>query len=89
MEKCKFIFTLFFLFQEDEEPLEPDELPEHLRPQPQIDFNKVCIGYFFIMYLSRLCLILLFFIDQRHRSRRFDEVNEKRSHVDDICKSIG
>lgn len=27
--------------QEDEEPLEPDELPEHLRPQPNIDFTKV------------------------------------------------
>lgn len=27
--------------QEDEEPLEPDELPEHLRPQPQIDFSKM------------------------------------------------
>lgn len=25
--------------QEDEEPLEPDELPEHLRPQPQIKFD--------------------------------------------------
>lgn len=28
-------------WEEDEEPLEPDELPEHLRPQPQIDFSKV------------------------------------------------
>lgn len=27
--------------QEDEEPLEPDELPEHLRPQPAIDFSKL------------------------------------------------
>lgn len=27
--------------QEDEEPLEDDELPEHLRPQPQIDFSKM------------------------------------------------
>lgn len=27
--------------QEDEEPLEPDELPEHLRPKPQIDMSKV------------------------------------------------
>lgn len=25
--------------QEDEEPLEPDELPEHLRPQPKIHFD--------------------------------------------------
>ncbi|KAJ6641148.1 LDLR chaperone boca [Pseudolycoriella hygida] len=28
-------------WEEDEEPLEPDELPEHLRPSPQIDFSKV------------------------------------------------
>lgn len=28
-------------FQEDEEPLEPDELPEHLRPQPQIDMSQL------------------------------------------------
>ncbi|KAK6632492.1 hypothetical protein RUM43_013259 [Polyplax serrata] len=28
-------------WEEDEEPLEPDELPEHLRPQPNIDFTKV------------------------------------------------
>uniref|UniRef100_A0A0A9Z546 LDLR chaperone boca n=1 Tax=Lygus hesperus TaxID=30085 RepID=A0A0A9Z546_LYGHE len=28
-------------WEEDEEPLEPDELPEHLRPQPQIDLNKL------------------------------------------------
>jgi hypothetical protein len=27
--------------QEDEEPLEPDELPEHLRPTPQIDMSKI------------------------------------------------
>lgn len=27
--------------QEDEEPLEPDELPEHLRPQPQIDMSQM------------------------------------------------
>lgn len=31
----------FFPLQEDEEPLEPDELPEHLRPQPNIDFSKI------------------------------------------------
>jgi Chaperone for wingless signalling and trafficking of LDL receptor. len=29
------------MFQEDEEPLEPDELPEHLRPAPPIDISKV------------------------------------------------
>ncbi|CAH1406563.1 unnamed protein product [Nezara viridula] len=28
-------------WEEDEEPLEPDELPEHLRPQPSLDFNKI------------------------------------------------
>ncbi|XP_022207028.1 LDLR chaperone boca isoform X2 [Nilaparvata lugens] len=28
-------------WEEDEEPLEDDELPEHLRPQPQIDFSKI------------------------------------------------
>ncbi|KAH8275298.1 LDLR chaperone boca [Drosophila bipectinata] len=27
-------------WEEDEEPLEADELPEHLRPQPKIDFSK-------------------------------------------------
>lgn len=27
--------------KENEEPLEPDELPEHLRPPPQIDMSKV------------------------------------------------
>lgn len=32
---------LKYLFQEDEEPLAPDELPEHLRPQPQIDMSKI------------------------------------------------
>ncbi|XP_075231969.1 LDLR chaperone boca isoform X3 [Lycorma delicatula] len=26
---------------EDEEPLEDDELPEHLRPQPKIDFSQI------------------------------------------------
>lgn len=35
-------FTHFF--KEDEEPLEPDELPEHLRPQPQLDLTKVFIN---------------------------------------------
>ncbi|XP_067634136.1 LDLR chaperone boca [Eurosta solidaginis] len=28
-------------WEEDEEPLEPDELPEHLRPQPKIDLSKL------------------------------------------------
>jgi len=27
--------------EEDDEPLEPDELPEWKRPQPQIDFSKI------------------------------------------------
>lgn len=27
--------------QKDEEPLAEDELPEHLRPPPQIDFSKL------------------------------------------------
>lgn len=33
--------TNFFLFQEDDEPLEPDELPEHLRPPPKLDLSNV------------------------------------------------
>ncbi|CRL03719.1 CLUMA_CG016323, isoform A [Clunio marinus] len=28
-------------WEEDEEPLEPDELPEHLRPRPPVDFSKI------------------------------------------------
>ncbi|XP_074114361.1 LDLR chaperone boca [Cotesia typhae] len=32
---------LFDQWEEDEEPLEPDELPEHLRPQPQIDISQI------------------------------------------------
>lgn len=28
-------------WEEDEEPLEDDELPEHLRPQPQIDLSQL------------------------------------------------
>ncbi|XP_046685889.1 LDLR chaperone boca-like [Homalodisca vitripennis] len=28
-------------WEEDEEPLEPDELPEHLRPQPSLDLSKM------------------------------------------------
>jgi hypothetical protein len=31
----------FLFLQADDEPLEEDELPEHLRPQPNIDFSKV------------------------------------------------
>jgi Chaperone for wingless signalling and trafficking of LDL receptor len=34
-------FHHFLPLQEDEEPLEDDELPEHLRPQPQIDMSKI------------------------------------------------
>lgn len=32
---------LFDQWEEDEEPLEDDELPEHLRPQPTIDFSQI------------------------------------------------
>lgn len=32
---------LYDQWEEDEEPLEPDELPEHLRPSPAIDFSKL------------------------------------------------
>lgn len=32
---------LYDQWEEDEEPLEPDELPEHLRPSPQIDISKL------------------------------------------------
>ncbi|XP_011502178.1 PREDICTED: LDLR chaperone boca isoform X1 [Ceratosolen solmsi marchali] len=28
-------------WEQDDDPLEPDELPEHLRPQPNIDLSKV------------------------------------------------
>ncbi|KOC68414.1 LDLR chaperone boca [Habropoda laboriosa] len=28
-------------WEENDEPLEPDELPEHLRPSPQIDMSKL------------------------------------------------
>lgn len=31
-------------WEENEEPLEPDELPEHLRPSPQIDLSKLDIS---------------------------------------------
>lgn len=30
-----------FKLKEDEEPLEEDELPEHLRPRPKIDMSKL------------------------------------------------
>lgn len=32
---------LFDQWEENEDPLEPDELPEHLRPQPKIDLNNL------------------------------------------------
>ena len=34
---------LYEQWEEDEEPLEPDELPEYdpRRPQPQVDFSKL------------------------------------------------
>ncbi|XP_055836553.1 LDLR chaperone boca [Episyrphus balteatus] len=31
-------------WEEDDDPLEPDELPEHLRPQPKIDLSKLNTG---------------------------------------------
>ncbi|GAB0099165.1 LDLR chaperone boca [Sergentomyia squamirostris] len=31
-------------WEEDEEPLEPDELPEHLRPQPKIDLSQLDVN---------------------------------------------
>ncbi|XP_018024403.2 LDLR chaperone boca, partial [Hyalella azteca] len=31
-------------WEEDEEPLEPDELPEHLRPQPQFQFDPTALN---------------------------------------------
>lgn len=37
----KFNQKIIRVFQEGDEPLEPDELPEHLRPQPPIDFSKL------------------------------------------------
>lgn len=43
------------MLQEDEEPLEPDELPEHLRPQPQIDFSKVCSDV--LLFVISFCRI--------------------------------
>lgn len=33
--------SIFIYSQEDEDPLEPDELPEHLRPVPNIDLTKI------------------------------------------------
>ncbi|XP_035220179.1 LDLR chaperone boca-like isoform X2 [Stegodyphus dumicola] len=32
---------LYDQWEEDDEPLEPDELPEHLRPKPKIDFSNI------------------------------------------------
>jgi len=32
---------LFDQWEENEEPLEPDELPEHLRPSPKLDLNNL------------------------------------------------
>uniref|UniRef100_A0A0C9RXQ9 Putative ldlr chaperone boca n=1 Tax=Amblyomma americanum TaxID=6943 RepID=A0A0C9RXQ9_AMBAM len=32
---------LFEQWEEDEEPLEPDELPEYMRPAPKIDMSKL------------------------------------------------
>ena len=32
---------LYDQWEEDDEPLPPDELPEHLRPAPQLDFSKL------------------------------------------------
>lgn len=38
----RIVFTIFYLcMQEDEEPLEDDELPEHLRPQATIDMKNI------------------------------------------------
>ncbi|XP_021940056.1 LDLR chaperone boca-like [Zootermopsis nevadensis] len=33
--------SLLEQWEEGDEPLEEDELPEHLRPQPKIDFTQV------------------------------------------------
>ncbi|KAG8200824.1 hypothetical protein JTE90_006403 [Oedothorax gibbosus] len=32
---------LYDQWEEDEDPLEPDELPEHLRPPPKVDFSNI------------------------------------------------
>lgn len=32
---------LYDQWEEDDDPLEPDELPEHLRPSPKIDMSQV------------------------------------------------
>lgn len=37
-------YSLASYLQEDEDPLPEDELPEHLRPQPQIQFDPSNIG---------------------------------------------
>lgn len=39
MTWCSLTYLIFF--QEDDEPLEADELPEHLRPAPEIDMSKL------------------------------------------------
>jgi hypothetical protein len=38
---CEASIENFFCTQEDEEPLPNDELPEHLRQPPPMDFSKV------------------------------------------------
>lgn len=50
------------MLQEDEEPLEPDELPEHLRPPVPIDPNLVIITFdcfFFFMYYQTHYIITI------------------------------
>lgn len=39
--RIKLMTLVMSTFQEDEEPLEDDELPEHLRPQPKIDMSQI------------------------------------------------
>lgn len=41
MQNNDVVFINIFIFQEDDEPLEADELPEHLRPAPEIDMSKL------------------------------------------------
>lgn len=43
MLQIQFLMT-YLSTQEDEEPLPEDELPEHLRPQPQMAFDPNNIG---------------------------------------------
>lgn len=35
------IERLYDQWEEDDDPLEPDELPEHLRPSPKVDFSNL------------------------------------------------